>query len=246
MILYPAIDIRAGHCVRLIQGDYNRETIFGIDPVEVAQKWVNAGATWLHLVDLDGAKSGKPINLEVVRAICRAVPVPCQLGGGIRTESDLESVFGSGVARAIVGTRAIDDPLRFAKWCNTYPGKIALGLDVKDGIPAANGWLEKGGRTLDDLIEDVTKLPLASVIFTDISRDGTLTGCNILATGQLAQRLKHEVIASGGICSLNEIQDLANLGVAGAILGRSLYEGAINLSEALDLALTVGLAPKSR
>ncbi len=246
MILYPAIDIRGGRCVRLIQGDYNRETIFGNDPVEVAKRWANEGATWLHLVDLDGAKAGKPINLEVVKSICRAVSIPCQLGGGIRTESDLDSVFNSGIARAIVGTRAIEDPLRFANWCNANPGKVALGLDVKDGLPAANGWLAMGGRTMDDLIADVTSLPLAAVIFTDISKDGTLAGCNIMATGQLAHKLNHPVIASGGICQLEEIRDLANRGVSGAILGRSLYEGTILLPEALKLALTVGSVPKSR
>lgn len=246
MILYPAIDIRGGRCVRLIQGDYNRETIFGNDPVEVALRWVNEGATWLHLVDLDGAKSGKPINLSVVKAICQAVSVPCQLGGGIRTESDLDAVFDSGIARAIVGTRAIEDPSRFAKWCHAHPGKVALGLDVKDGFPAANGWLEMGGRTLDDLVCDVTSLPLAAVIFTDITRDGTLTGCNILATGNLANKMKHPVIASGGICDMHEIKALANLGVSGAILGRSLYEGTIKLPDALKLALTVGLGPNGR
>ncbi len=236
MILYPAIDIRGGCCVRLIQGDYNRETIFGQNPSLVAKRWVDEGAQWLHLVDLDGAKAGKPINLEVVRQICKTVGVPCQLGGGIRSETDLEAVFEAGITRAIVGTRAIEDPNRFARWCNAFPGKVALGLDVKNGRPAANGWLEEGGRSMEDLIGDVSKLPLAAVIFTDISRDGTLSGCNISATADLAAKLAHPVIASGGIRDKEEIRDLSQKGVSGAILGRSLYEGTIHLPEALILA----------
>lgn len=238
MILYPAIDIRGGCCVRLIQGDYNRETVFGHDPSQVARRWVDEGAQWLHLVDLDGAKAGKPINLEVVRQICKSVQVPCQLGGGIRTESDLDAVFEAGIQRAIVGTRAIEDPERFGKWCHAFPGQIALGLDVKNGRPAANGWLEEGGRSLEDLIRDVSKLPLAAVIFTDISRDGTLTGCNIPATAELATKLSHPVIASGGIRDKEEIRELSLKGVSGAILGRSLYEGTIRFQEALNLAQT--------
>jgi phosphoribosylformimino-5-aminoimidazole carboxamide ribotide isomerase len=238
MILYPAIDIRGGCCVRLIQGDYNRETVFGQDPSQVAKRWVDEGAGWLHLVDLDGAKAGRPVNLEVIRKICNSVPVPCQLGGGIRSESDLDAVFEAGITRAIVGTRAIEDPERFARWCFAFPGKVALGLDVKNGRPAANGWLEEGGRSMEELIMDVSKLPLAGVIFTDISRDGTLTGCNIPATAELAAKLPHPVIASGGIRDQEEIRELSRRGVSGAILGRSLYEGTIRLHEALNLAQT--------
>lgn len=235
MILFPAIDIRGGRCVRLIQGDYQRETVFGLDPVVIAKKWVEQGATWLHLVDLDGAREGKPVNLEVVARIVKETGVPCQLGGGFRTDADLENGLRIGLARIIVGTRAIEDPLKFSQWSQSHPGKIALGLDVKNGRPAAHGWLEEGGRSMEDLLEDVGRLPLGAIIFTDISRDGTMGGCNIEATVALSQKCKHPVIASGGIARQEELISLANQGVYGAILGRSLYEGSIQLPAALKM-----------
>jgi len=235
MILLPAIDIRGGRCVRLIQGDYQRETVFGNDPVAIAEKWVGQGAEWLHIVDLDGAKEGRPVNLAIIAKMVAAAKVPCQLGGGFRTEADLEAGFAAGLNRIIVGTRAIEDPDRFAWWVHSYPEKIVLGLDVKNGRPAAHGWLEEGARSLDDLLADVKDLPLAGIVFTDISRDGTMTGCNIEATVDMARRSPHPVIASGGIARANELTELAGRGVYGAILGRSLYDGSIDLHEALKL-----------
>lgn len=233
MILFPAIDIRDGKCVRLVQGDYSRETVFANDPVEMAKRWESEGASWLHLVDLDGAKAGQPVNLGVVERIVQAVSIPCQLGGGFRKDEHLKLGFSVGLSRIIVGTRAIEDPDRFVSWVQAHPGKIALGLDVKNGRPAAHGWLEEGGKTTEELLALVQPLPLAAIIFTDVSRDGMMKGCNGEGTVQMSHKTKHPVIASGGIATLEELLELSNRGVYGAILGRSLYEGAIRLPEAL-------------
>jgi phosphoribosylformimino-5-aminoimidazole carboxamide ribotide isomerase len=229
MQIYPAIDIRGGKCVRLRQGDFDRETIFGDDPVAVAGRWVGQGADRLHLVDLDGAKHGQPVNVEVIRAIVRTSGVPCQLGGGLRTESHLTEAFGWGVERAILSTRALLDPIWFRSACELFPGRIVLGLDAKHGKVATHGWLELSERSAVELAREAAAWPIAGIVYTDISRDGTLEGPNLAAYREMHAAVKTPVFASGGITTLDNIRDLTRLGVAGCVIGRALYEGQLTL-----------------
>jgi phosphoribosylformimino-5-aminoimidazole carboxamide ribotide isomerase len=234
MQLYPAIDIRGGKCVRLRQGDFAQETVFGDDPVAVARRWAEQGADRLHLVDLDGAKQGQPVNGDVVRTIAETTGVPCQLGGGLRTEAHLKAVFGWGVERAVLGTRALLDPQWFRSVCELFPGRIVLGLDARDGRVATHGWLEQSERSAIDLAREAAAWPLAGIVYTDISRDGTLEGPNFDAYRDLLAAVGVPVYASGGVTTLDNVRDLARLGVAGCVIGRALYEGRIDLRAALQ------------
>lgn len=236
MQVIPAIDLRGGRCVRLVQGDYGRETVFGEDPAAMARHWQDEGATRIHLVDLDGAKLGKPANVESVRAILGRVDVPCQLGGGIRDEETLEAWLGAGLDRVIVGTQALKDPEWFSRMACRHPGRLALGLDARDGRVATAGWLDVSTVEATELAEQFDALPLAAVIYTDISRDGMLEGPNLESTRALADRLRTPVIASGGVGSLEDIERLATLPVSGAIVGRALYDGRFRLCEARERA----------
>ncbi|MEW4570749.1 1-(5-phosphoribosyl)-5-[(5-phosphoribosylamino)methylideneamino]imidazole-4-carboxamide isomerase [Tautonia sp. JC769] len=236
MQVIPAIDLRGGRCVRLVQGDYDRETVFGEDPAAMAEHWVAEGATRLHLVDLDGAKLGRPANVESVRAILDRVDVPCQLGGGVRDEATLAAWLDAGLERVIVGTQALKDPAWFATMAERYPGRLILGLDAKDGRVATAGWLDVSSVEATGLAEGFDALPLAAIIYTDIARDGMLEGPNIEATGALADRLETPVIASGGVSTLDDLGRLATLPVAGVIVGRALYDGRFRLSEARERA----------
>ncbi|WP_391732820.1 1-(5-phosphoribosyl)-5-[(5-phosphoribosylamino)methylideneamino]imidazole-4-carboxamide isomerase [Tautonia sociabilis] len=242
MQVIPAIDLRGGRCVRLRQGDYDRETVFGEDPAAMAGHWQQEGATRLHLVDLDGAKTGRPANVEVVRAILDRVGIPCQLGGGVRTRETLEAWLDAGLDRVIVGTQALKDPDWFAQMAERHPGRLVLGLDARDGRVATEGWLDVSTVEATELAGRFDGLPLAAVIYTDIARDGMLEGPNLEATEALASRLKTPVIASGGVGSLEDIQRLATLPVAGVIVGRALYDGRFRLSEARTCA---GEEPKT-
>ncbi len=232
MELIPAIDLRGGRCVRLIQGDYDRETVFGDDPPAMAEHWVRQGAIRLHLVDLDGAKLGKPVNVESVREILARVDIPCQLGGGVRDETTLNAWLGSGIDRVIVGTKALTDPSWFADLATRYPGQLVLALDARDGLVATAGWIETSIVEATTLARELDHLPLAAIIYTDVTRDGMLEGPNLETTGALASTLKTPVIASGGVGSLEDLAQLATLPLAGCIVGRALYDGRFTLEEA--------------
>jgi phosphoribosylformimino-5-aminoimidazole carboxamide ribotide isomerase len=232
----PAIDLRGGRCVRLRQGDYARETVFGEDPAAMAAHWRAEGATFLHLVDLDGARSGEPVNAQAVEAILNQVDLPCQLGGGVRDEATLARWLDLGVERVIVGTRALEQPAWFRAVAQRFPGRVVLGLDARDGRVATGGWLDISSVDALELAEQLDDLPLAAVVYTDISRDGMLVGPNFAATEALAQRLKTPVIASGGVGTLEDVTRLAALPIAACIIGRALYEGRFRLGEALRRA----------
>jgi phosphoribosylformimino-5-aminoimidazole carboxamide ribotide isomerase len=236
MEVIPAIDLRGGRCVRLQQGDYNRETIFGDDPAAMASHWEHEGATRIHLVDLDGARSGRPVNVDSVREILARVGVPCQLGGGVRDEETLETWLGAGIDRVVVGTQALKDPEWFRAMALLHPGRVVLGLDARDGRVATDGWLDVSSVEAFALASQFDDLPLGGVVYTDISRDGTLEGPNLAATGELARRLRAPVIASGGVGRLEDVARLAELPIAACIVGRALYEGRFRLSEARERA----------
>ena len=234
MQVIPAIDLRGGRCVRLVQGDFDRETVFGDDPAAMAARWVADGAERLHLVDLDGAKTGRPANVEAVRAILSVVDIPCQIGGGIRDDASAAAWLDAGIERVIVGTQALKDPAWFRNLAERFPNRVVLGLDARDGRVATDGWLDVSSVLAVSLAEQFDDLPLAAVIYTDIACDGMLTGPNIEATRQLADRIKTPVIASGGVGSLEDLARLAVLPIAGCIVGRALYEGRFRLAEALN------------
>jgi phosphoribosylformimino-5-aminoimidazole carboxamide ribotide isomerase len=232
MQIIPAIDLRGGQCVRLQQGDYDRETVFSNDPAAMAKHWEDEGAERIHLVDLDGAKAGRPMNVAAVRSILDAVQAPCQLGGGIRDEPTIATWLEAGVERVIVGTQALKDPAWFRRMAETYPTRIVLGLDARDGRVATEGWLDMSTVDASELAEQFDDLPLGGVVYTDISRDGMLDGPNVPATELLARRLKTPVIASGGVGRLEDLSRLAALPIVACIVGRALYEGRFQLSEA--------------
>lgn len=236
MHIFPAIDLLGGRCVRLKQGDYARQTVFSDDPVAVAKQWVSQGADRIHVVDLDGAKAGAPANADVIRAIVAAVPVPCQLGGGIRTDADLEAVFGWGVRWAVLGTKAIQDPPWVRAVATRFPDRVVLGLDARDGFVATDGWLETSQVRATDLAKQVESAPLAAVVYTDIARDGMMTGPNFDALAVVRAATRLPVIASGGVSTLDHVRRLATDGVPACIIGRALYEGTITLPEALAAA----------
>jgi phosphoribosylformimino-5-aminoimidazole carboxamide ribotide isomerase len=231
MQIYPAIDLRDGKCVRLKQGDYAQETVFGADPAAMAQRWLADGATYLHLVDLDGAKEGRPVNIRAIRAITKAVNIPCQLGGGLRTEDDIKDALSLGVARVIVGTKALQSPKWLAQMSQQFPGRIVLGIDVKDGKVATQGWLDVSEIGALDLARKCARPPLSALIYTDISRDGMMQGANVQAMAEMAAAVQLPVIASGGVTNLEDVKRLQENGLAGCIIGRALYEGQLNLRE---------------
>ena len=234
MQLYPAIDLRGGNCVRLHQGDYGQETVYGSDPAAMARHWIDQGATWLHVVDLDGARVGKPVQLETVAQIAAAAgKVPVQLGGGLREEAHIRQALDAGVSRVILGTRALRDAAWAGAITRAHPGKVVLGLDAREGRVAAQGWLETDSLTVAEVLDRAKDWPLAAIVFTDIGRDGTLKGCNVEATAEVARLARVEVIASGGIGSLEDIVAVAKAGLPGCIVGRALYDGRVDLKQAI-------------
>jgi len=236
MEVIPAIDLRGGRCVRLRQGDYDQETVFGDDPSLWAEHWAKEGATRLHLVDLDGAKAGRVVNFETVLDILERVAIPVQLGGGIRDEETVAEWLGAGVDRVIVGTKALKDPPWLRAMAPRYPNRLLLGLDARDGKVATDGWLDVSTVEAAELAEQFDDLPLAGIVYTDIARDGMLEGPNLASTERLAARLKTPVIASGGVGTLEDISRLAALPVMACIVGRALYEKRFRLGEARDRA----------
>jgi phosphoribosylformimino-5-aminoimidazole carboxamide ribotide isomerase len=238
VILYPAIDLKEGRCVRLVRGKMSAATVFNDDPPAQARSFAAAGCRWLHLVDLDGAFAGKPMNASSVEAILAAVDVPVQLGGGIRDLATIEAWLTWGVARVILGTAALTNPDLVKEGCRQFPGKVAIGIDARGGKVAVEGWAKTSDMTALDLARRVEDAGAAAIIFTDIDRDGVLGGVNVAATAALAQQLKTPVIASGGVAGLDDIAALKaheHEGVAGAILGRALYDGRIDLKAALAM-----------
>jgi phosphoribosylformimino-5-aminoimidazole carboxamide ribotide isomerase len=238
VILIPAIDLKNGDAVRLEQGDMARATVFNRDPAAQAQAFESQGFEYLHIVDLDGAFAGKPMNRASVEAILAAVRIPIQLGGGIRDLATIEAWLGKGVARAILGTAALHNPGLVKEACRLFPSRIAVGIDARAGLVAVEGWAKTSTVTALDLALKFEDAGAAAIIFTDIERDGTLAGANIERTAELARNLETQVIASGGISSLEDLKALKAHevdGVGGAILGRALYDGRIDLPAALAL-----------
>lgn len=233
MQIYPAIDLRGGCCVRLKQGDYAQETQYDADPIAVARRWEEQGAGWLHLVDLDGAKTGRPVNGDTIRAIRRTVKIPCQVGGGLRNDSHVDEVLSWGVERVVIGTRALADPAWFRGVCERHPKRVVLGLDARDGRVATHGWLEQSEHSAVDVARHASAWPLAAIIYTDILKDGMLEGPNFDSLEEIRQAVSLDVIASGGVTTVADVRHLAELKLAGCIIGRALYEGRINLAEAL-------------
>ena len=236
MRIWPAIDLRGGKCVRLRQGDYNQETVFADDPVQMARRWVEAGATCLHLVDLDGARDGQLANRQAIGAIVSAVDVPCQLGGGIRDEATIEALLQMGLQRLVVGTRAVKQPDWFRLACRQYADKLAVGIDARDGLVATDGWLETSRMAAVDLARLFADEPIAAVIYTDIARDGMMSGPNFEAMAEMNTAVDVPVVASGGVTTVEDVQQLARLGLDGCIIGRTLYEGTLGLEDALRAA----------
>lgn len=236
MQIWPAIDLRGKRCVRLQQGDYGRETVFGDDPAEMAAQWVSHGAHRLHVVDLDGARTGKQENLDCVKAIVAAAKVPVQLGGGVRDEAAVETILALGVERVVVGTRAIKDPEWFRRVCRRFPKRVVLGIDARDGLVATEGWQETSKVTAADVARMFADEPLAAIVFTDIATDGMLAGPNLSAMKAMQEASPHPVIASGGVTTVDDVARLSAVPMAGAIIGRALYEGRIQLYDALVAA----------
>jgi phosphoribosylformimino-5-aminoimidazole carboxamide ribotide isomerase len=246
MQVIPAIDLRGGCCVRLRQGDFEHETVFGDDPAAMASRWESEGAERIHLVDLDGAKAGRPVNIEAVSEILRRVRVPCQLGGGLRDEATIETWLSSGLDRVVIGTQALRDPVWFGRMAERFPGRLILGLDARDGKVATGAWVDVSSIAALSFAREFNSLPLAAIIFTDIARDGTLEGPNVEAIAALAGSVGAPVIASGGIGNLLDLERLAALRVSGCIVGRALYEGRFTLREALRHLRAFTGAPPAR
>ena len=242
MILFPAIDLKDGQCVRLIKGDMAQATVFNLDPADQARRFADVGAEWLHLVDLNGAFAGKPVNAAAVEGILKSVKIPVQLGGGIRDLARIEDWLDRGIARVILGTVALKNPALVKEACRKFPGKIAVGIDAKAGKVAVEGWAETSDVTALDLARKFEDAGVAVIIFTDIDRDGLLQGVNVESTAQLARSISVPVIASGGVSSLADIDALLKVapttrsyggGIIGVISGRALYDGRLDLGAAL-------------
>ena len=233
MILYPAIDLKDGSCVRLRRGEMSEATVFNKDPADQARKFAAAGAAWLHLVDLDGAFAGKPMNRAAVQAILAAVPISCQLGGGIRELATIGTWLDGGIARVILGTAALKNPQLVRDACRLFPGRIAIGIDGRGGKVAVEGWAESTAIAVLDLARQFEDAGAAALIFTDVDRDGLMAGANVAATAELAASVSIPVIASGGVAGLADLGALRATGAAGVIVGRALYEGGLDLAAAL-------------
>ena len=239
MIIYPAIDLKQGRCVRLHKGVMDSETVYNDDPSAQAQDWAKSGFSWIHIVDLDGAIEGKPVNAGAVKSILESVDLPVQLGGGIRSLKQVEDWLHAGVSRVILGTVAVKDPALMRKACELFPDQIILGLDAYGDDVATEGWVEKSGKSTIELVKEYEECGLAGIIYTDINRDGTGEGLNMENTLKLAQNVTVPVIASGGVGSLKDVEAVREAekdGVSGMIIGKALYDGRIDPLEALKVA----------
>lgn len=239
MLIFPAIDIRGGKCVRLLKGDFNQETVFSDRPEEMARQWEKQGAEYLHLVDLDGARAGHPENLETVKRILDSVSIPVELGGGIRTMENIDTVLSLGVQRVILGSVAVKDPELVRQACKKHQERIVVGIDAKDGIVAVDGWGVSGNVDVTTLAKEMKKAGVKTIIYTDISRDGTLKGVNVKATAELARESGVRIVASGGVKSTTDIEALKPYekdGIEGVIVGKSIYMGTLDLQQAIEIA----------
>lgn len=236
MRLYPAIDLKDGNCVRLLQGDYNEVTVFGNNPGEMAKKWESLGGDLLHIVDLDGAKEGKGINDEAVKDIINNLTIPAELGGGIRSIEDIENKLSLGVSRVILGSAAVKNPELVKEAVAKFGAdKIVVGVDAKSGMVAVEGWLEVSDKEALSFCKELEKIGVTTVIYTDIAKDGMMQGPNIEETKKLVDNTNLNIIASGGVSTLDDLKKLAEIGVEGAIVGKAIYTGAIQLDEAAAL-----------
>jgi phosphoribosylformimino-5-aminoimidazole carboxamide ribotide isomerase len=233
MQLIPAIDLKDGRCVRLYQGDFDQTTVYGDDPVAMARRWADLGATRLHVVDLDGARSGRPTNTDAVLGIVRALKIPVQLGGGLRREEDINAALALGVERVILGTAAVAQADLVARMAARFGDQIIVGVDARNGMVATDGWTSTADVRATDLVRHMAELGVRRIIYTDISRDGTMTEPNFAAMAELIQLNGPAIIASGGIAATSHLLRLAEIGVEGAIVGKAIYTGAIDLTQAL-------------
>ncbi len=233
MRIWPAIDLRGGKCVRLKQGDYNRETVFDDNPARIAKRWVDEGADCLHLVDLDGARDGKLVNGEVIEAIVTSVDVTFQLGGGIRDESAIKRLLHLGLNRLVIGTQALKNPDWFREMAGKYPDTLVLGIDARNGMVATDGWLETSETSAIAMAKQFEQEPIAGIVYTDIAKDGMMEGPNLEAMKEMQESISLPVVASGGVTTADDAKRLGKIPMAGAIIGRALYEGTINLPDIL-------------
>ena len=239
MIIFPAIDIRGGKCVRLLKGDFNQETVFSDSPADMARKWQAQGAEYLHLVDLDGALAGSSQNLAAIEEILKVVDIPTELGGGIRSMEQIDKLLAMGITRVILGSVAVKNPDLVREACTKYGERIVVGIDAKDGIVAVEGWGESGNIGVVELAQKMKEAGVKTIIYTDISRDGTLSGVNVEATVKLAQESGVKIVASGGVKSLEDIKALKkqeSVGIEGVIAGKSIYMGTLDLTAAIKIA----------
>jgi len=235
MEIWPAIDLLGGKCVRLQQGDYNRETVFADDPAEMALKWKDAGTKYLHLVDLDGAKDGSQVNGEPIRRIVEQSGLICQVGGGVRSEETIKRLLDLGLSRVIVGTRALREPQWFVDMANRYPNKLVLGIDARDGLVATDGWLETSSTKAIEFAQQIEALSssVAAIVYTDIAKDGMLAGPNFEQLAEMQGATNIPVVASGGVTTIEDVAKLAESNTHAAIVGRAIYDGRLDLSEAI-------------
>ena len=239
MIIFPAIDIRGGKCVRLLKGDFNQETVFSDSPADMARKWQAQGAEYLHLVDLDGALAGSSQNLAAIKEILQVVDIPTELGGGIRSMEQIDQLLAMGITRVILGSVAVKNPDLVREACTKYGERIVVGIDAKDGIVAVEGWGESGNIGVVELAKKMKDAGVKTIIYTDISRDGTLSGVKVEATIKLAQESGVKIVASGGVKSLEDIKALKKqeaVGIEGVIAGKSIYMGTLDLAAAIKIA----------
>jgi len=233
MYIIPAIDLRSGKCVRLIQGQYHRQITYEDSPAKQAEKFVADGSDWVHIVDLDGARIGSPVNVDAIKSIIKTGKLKSELGGGIRDEESIRQMLDLGIERVIIGTKAVSDFDWFAQMAEKFPARIALGLDARGSKVATHGWMQNSPQELIDFAIKASKLPLAVIIYTDIDKDGMLAGPNFDRTRAVVKAVKVPVIASGGVTTMGDIENLVETGADGAIVGRALYEGTFNLAEAI-------------
>jgi phosphoribosylformimino-5-aminoimidazole carboxamide ribotide isomerase len=234
MIMFPAIDLKDGRCVRLRQGRVDAVTVYGSDPVEMARHWVAEGARWLHIVDLDGAFTGRPVHTEIIRAITKAIDIPVQVGGGLRTDADIRMLLDAGVSRVVLGTRACADPAALAPLVADFHEQLAVGIDARDGKVQIKGWVETTDTSAVELAVQMAHIGVETLIYTDTATDGMLAGPNVDGVRQLCRRVRAKVIASGGVSSCGDITRLASIraeNLLGAIVGKALYEGSVTLAE---------------
>ncbi|WP_315003847.1 1-(5-phosphoribosyl)-5-[(5-phosphoribosylamino)methylideneamino]imidazole-4-carboxamide isomerase [uncultured Selenomonas sp.] len=236
MLILPAIDLRGGNCVRLVKGDFKQETIYSEHPEEIALRWEGEGAEFLHVVDLDGALAGEPQNVDAIKRILQAVTIPIEVGGGIRSMESMDRLLSIGVSRVILGSVAVHKEELVQEACSAYGNRIVVGIDAKQGIVATDGWEKSGGISAVELAKKLCAFGLETIIYTDISRDGTLSGVNVTETAHLARASGIKVIASGGVKSISDIEELKKRecdGIIGVIVGKSIYEGSLSLTEAI-------------